>query len=66
MPKIVKGDEAKMLMTSIRISRVIKRQIEAYAKLKRISEAEVYRRAIDKLISSEESNLKEFLNITEK
>jgi predicted transcriptional regulator len=39
-------------MTSIRVSKTIKRQIEAYAKQKRISEAEVYRRAIENLINN--------------
>lgn len=52
MPKIVTSDDQKMLMTSIRVSKAIKRQIEAYAKQKRISEAEVYRRAIDGLINN--------------
>ncbi len=52
MPKTVTSDEQKMLMTSIRVSKAIKRQIEAYAKQKRISEAEVYRRAIDNLINN--------------
>lgn len=52
MPKIVTSDDQKMLMTSIRVSKAIKRQIEAYAKQKRISEAEVYRRAIDSLINN--------------
>lgn len=51
MPKIVPSEDSKMLMTSMRLSQGIKRQIEAYAKQKRISEAEVYRRAILNLIN---------------